>query len=43
MLPEAGAAQGDQWERPVEDLGVHHMEWPADMQSRWERVTPGIL
>ena len=35
-LPGAGAAQGDQWERPVEDLGVHHMAWLANMQSRRE-------
>ena len=33
----AGAPRGDQWERPVECLGVHHMAWPADMQCRGER------
>ena len=36
-LPEAGAPRGDQWERPVADLGVHHMVWPADMQCCRER------
>ena len=35
--PGAGAFQGDRWERPVEDLGVHHMAWPADTQSRQGR------
>ena len=33
----AGAAQGDQRERPVEDPGVHHMALPVDMQSGRER------
>ena len=28
--------RGDQWERPVAGLGVHHMAWPANMQSRRE-------
>ena len=32
LLPGAAVARGDQWERPVADLGVYHMAWPADMQ-----------
>ena len=36
-LPGDGVTRGNQWERPVADLGVHHMAWPTDMQCRWER------
>ena len=32
-----GAARGGQWERPIADLGVHHMAWPANMHCRGDR------
>ena len=46
-VPEAGTAQGDRWERPVEGLGhAYHMAWLADLHSRWGRhraPPPGVL
>ena len=34
-VPGASAARGYQWERPVKDLGVHNMAWPADMHMSY--------